>query len=126
MKSINCPCESGFDYESCCKPYHTNLSNPLTPVALMRSRYSAYVLQLIDYLLDTTHIANRYLHDRDAIGIWAKRNLWLGLEILEAEANTVQFKAFYKCDNKISIHHEVSTFKIENGRWYYYSGVYFD
>jgi SEC-C motif-containing protein len=53
-----CPCDSGQPYADCCGPWHGGLSEGVhapTPEALMRSRYSAYVLGLIDYLLATWH-----------------------------------------------------------------------
>lgn len=47
-----CPCHSGNEYEQCCKPYHDGQNAP-TPEKLMRSRYSAYALSLVDYILKT-------------------------------------------------------------------------
>ena len=47
-----CPCDSGQTYVDCCGPWHAGLAQGLhapTPETLMRSRYSAYVLGLIDY-----------------------------------------------------------------------------
>ena len=55
-----CPCDSGQTYVDCCGAWHLGLLQGLhapTPEALMRSRYSAYVLGLIDYLLATWHPA---------------------------------------------------------------------
>ena len=49
-----CPCDSGQTYVQCCGPWHQGLGLGVfapTPEALMRSRYSAYVLGLVDYLL---------------------------------------------------------------------------
>lgn len=55
-----CPCGSGQTCLDCCGLWHTGLRegrHAPTPEALMRSRYSAYVLGLIDYLLATWHPA---------------------------------------------------------------------
>ncbi|MBJ7449651.1 MAG: hypothetical protein JHC93_04750, partial [Parachlamydiales bacterium] len=49
-----CPCHSSLDYEKCCKPFHDGIPAP-TALALMRSRYSAYALHLIEYIIATTH-----------------------------------------------------------------------
>jgi len=126
MQTTICPCGSGKDYTVCCKPYHTKLANPKTPEALMRSRYSAYVLHLVDYLIDTTHPSKRYLHERNAISNWAKSNVWLRLEVLKAKDDKVEFKAFYQSNKQLNIHHELSTFILEKGNWYYLAGSYFD
>ena len=40
-----CPCGSGQSYTTCCGPWHAGVPAP-TAEALMRSRYSAYVLGL--------------------------------------------------------------------------------
>src|SRR5947208_1479091 len=48
-----CPCHSKKKYKKCCGPAHGGTPAP-TPEALMRSRYSAYVLGLAEYVLDTT------------------------------------------------------------------------
>ena len=50
----NCPCGSGAVYRDCCLPYHNKLQQPLDPVALVRARYSAYALENIDFIMDST------------------------------------------------------------------------
>lgn len=52
-----CPCGSGESYENCCKRYHEGLV-PENAERLMRSRYSAYALNLPDYIVSTTHPAS--------------------------------------------------------------------
>src|SRR5512139_1238531 len=91
-----CPCGSGNAYERCCGRYHAgpaHLRAP-SPEALMRSRYSAYVLGLTDYLLATWHPSTRPA----ALEPWDASLKWLGLEIrshAEADENhgTVEFIA---------------------------------
>ncbi len=39
----HCPCDSGTPYNQCCQPLHEGVA-ATTAEALMRSRYSAYVL----------------------------------------------------------------------------------
>lgn len=53
-----CPCGRGEPYGSCCGPLHGGEPAP-TAERLMRSRYSAFVLGLADYLLDTWHPQTR-------------------------------------------------------------------
>jgi SEC-C motif-containing protein len=49
-----CPCGSGRVLDECCGRYHAGEAAP-DAEALMRSRYSAYVLGLEDYLRATWH-----------------------------------------------------------------------
>lgn len=42
----------------------------------MRSRYSAYVLGLIDYLIETTLPAQQAGLDRAAISAWSAQSTW--------------------------------------------------
>lgn len=98
---------------------------PLTPEMLMRSRYCAYALHLADYLVATTHPSVRHLHSKNAILAWAKANVWLRLEICDADKDIVEFKAFYTHQNILQIHHERSTFLKDKGQWFYLNGTYF-
>ena len=123
---VKCPCCSNLAYENCCEPFHKNQDIPATPEALMRSRYAAYALHLIDYLIETTHPDIRHLHLKKDIEKWSKQNYWLKLEIISAINTKVEFKAYYQFNAKNFIHHESSTFKMENKRWYYLSGEYFN
>ncbi len=123
---MNCPCGSILAYINCCEPFHTGKVNPATPEAMMRSRYAAYTLHLIDYLIATTHPETRGLHVKKDIENWSKQNLWLKLEIISAVNNKVEFRAYYQHGSKSFIHHENSTFKVENKKWYYLSGAYFN
>lgn len=51
--SSPCPCGSGKSYGDCCRPYHLAQAYAESAEQLMRSRYSAYALQLENYLLKT-------------------------------------------------------------------------
>ena len=125
MSIISCACSSAKPYSECCQTYHSKSAFAQTPEQLMRSRYSAYALHLVDYLWDTTHPAKRYLYDKADMEKWAKDNHWLRLEIIVAQKEVVEFKAFYQQGLKEFIHHERSIFKKEDGKWYYFSGDHF-
>lgn len=120
----NCPCESGKSYQLCCEPFHEGKLPP-TAEALMRSRYSAYVLHLEDYLLKTWHPNTRPATLKLSDDINTK---WLGLSILHAEQSsditaTVEFVARYKIGgNRAERLHEISQFEFSD-RWYYLKGV---
>ena len=115
-----CPCESGQPYSNCCGPSHEGLVAP-TPEALMRSRYSAYVLGLIDYLLATWHPSS-------APGELELAPVkWLGLEVLHTQATgdagVVEFVARLRDGSgRAQRMHETSRFLREDGRWYYIDG----
>lgn len=118
-----CPCESGKSYQACCEPLH--LGQPAkTAEALMRSRYSAYVLHLENYLLRTWHPSTRPMALNLSDDVNTK---WLGLTIIrttnasETEA-TVEFVARYKVGgNRAERLHEISQFEFSDA-WYYLTG----
>jgi len=122
---MNCHCGNTLSYENCCQPYHLNENVP-TAQALMRSRYSAFVLKNADYLYHTTHPSKRTHNSREAYLHSAKTTTWLKLEILYADMNTVEFKAYYlTAGHKVEALHEKSNFKLENGIWYYVDGNFY-
>ncbi len=119
-----CPCDSGLPYGQCCSPWHTGLSEGVhasTPEALMRSRYSAYVLGLIEYLLATWH-GSTSPGDLELPPV-----KWLGLEVRHAEesgdAGVVEFVARLREGGRAQRMHETSRFVREQGRWFYIDGV---
>ena len=123
LKLSECPCGSGQHYDDCCGPWHTGLDAGVhapTPEALMRSRYSAYVLGLIDYLLATWHPST-------APGeLELPPVKWLGLEVRHAEmagdAGVVEFVARCKNNGRAERMHETSRFVRQDGRWLYIDG----
>ena len=68
--SKRCPCESGEIDDACCGMYHAGVPAP-TALALMRSRYTAYVRGEIDYLADT----QRDALDRAGAAQWSRDTL---------------------------------------------------
>jgi SEC-C motif-containing protein len=127
MTKIKCYCGSPKNFDKCCEPFINGTEKAPTALELMRSRYSAYATHSADYLLATTHISERKYYSKSEILNWATSNKWLQLEIVAATENTVEFKAYF-LDNKLQkqIHHEFSTFKLENGSWFYVDGKFFD
>ncbi|MBM5570457.1 MULTISPECIES: YchJ family protein [Deefgea] len=119
---ISCPCGRAASYEKCCGTYHVNLAAP-TPEALMRSRYSAYVLGLSDYLMATWHVSTRPT-DLDLTDDAAVK--WLGLKVdfanEQGDQGEVHFVARYKIGGKAHRLMEKSRFVLEEGRWFYLDG----
>jgi SEC-C motif domain protein len=86
----------------------------------MRSRYTAYVLNLGAYLLATWHPEKR----PQELDFDRTPQRWVGLKVLRREeqgpdAATVEFIAHYKASGRVQKLHEVSRFVRENGRWLY-------
>ncbi len=89
----------------------------------MRSRYSAYVLGLADYLIETWHVSVRPA-DLDLTDDAAVK--WLGLTVDFAsetgDEGAVHFVARYKVGGKAHRLSEKSRFVREGGRWFYLDG----
>lgn len=120
-----CSCGSGRPYSDCCGPCHAG-TPAATAEALMRSRYSAYVLALEAYLLATWHPSTRPVSLKLQETPQAK---WLGLQVKRHEPTgpdsaRVEFVARYKVGGRAHRLHELSRFLRENGRWYYVDGEF--
>lgn len=117
-----CPCGGG-DYDACCGRWHVGAAAP-DAEALMRSRYSAYVLGDSAYLLATWHRETRPVTlDLEA----EPQPKWLGLEVkryqlLDGAHAQVEFVARYKVNGRAYRMRETSRFTRLDGRWYYLDG----
>ncbi|KHN68276.1 preprotein translocase subunit SecA [Acinetobacter calcoaceticus] len=124
MTQHTCPCGKG-SYAECCEPLHLGTAKALTAEQLMRSRYSAFALQQIDYIVKTTALGQQTALDKDAIADWSKQNQWLGLEVVNAKEKLgkthaqVEFKAHYHDGQKAQVHHEVSHFVFHQQQWFF-------
>ncbi|WP_213993618.1 YchJ family protein [Sodalis sp. dw_96] len=129
---IPCHCGSGLGFEDCCGPFISGTRYPLTPVQLMRSRYSAYVLQNLDYLIATWHPDCHAEQWRDDITAHFPVTQWKGLTIKDERAGKnshesyVEFIAvFYdRHTRRPGFIHERSRFVQLNERWYYIDGIH--
>ena|SRR6218665_1663610 len=120
---MSCPCCSGKAYSECCESILSEEQKPTTPEALMRSRYTAYTLCDVEYLIKTTHPKMRKYYSAKSIRNWAEKSTWLKLEVVSASGINVHFKAYFQDENQqLQIHEELSTFKQENGVWYFVDG----
>ncbi|MFT5204488.1 MAG: SEC-C motif-containing protein [Candidatus Aldehydirespiratoraceae bacterium] len=119
----NCPC-GGEEHSTCCGPI-LNGGNAATAEALMRSRFTAFVLRRSDYLLES------WASETRPPTLDLDRSLrWLRLEIVDTvdgrmfdTDGVVEFKAHYEGPLGADVLHERSTFRRHNGRWVYVSGV---
>jgi len=124
-RAPSCPCGSTVRYEDCCGRYHAgplHLQAP-TAEALMRSRYSAFVLDLTDYLLASWHASTRPLRlEPNEPGL-----TWLGLDVrrhtvVDADHATVEFVARNKLAGRAQRLQELSRFVREDAIWFYVDG----
>jgi SEC-C motif domain protein len=123
--TLTCPCDTGLAYALCCGRWHAGPAHLQAPdaQALMRSRYSAYVLGLSDYLLHTWHASTR-----PTDGVAPRQALrWLGLQIkrferIDPTQAIVEFVARSKEAGRATRLHEISRFVFEDGRWFYVDG----
>ena len=125
-----CPCgqrdakQRALGYAACCGRYITAFDTTAAPTAeaLMRSRYSAFVLQDGAYLLATWHASTR-----PATLDFEPVPKWLGLEVRAHQTTgvdtaEVEFVARYRVEGRAVRLHERSRFVREDGRWYYVDG----
>ena len=123
--SLPCDCGAPRPYAECCASYHGGPLHLQAPSAeaLMRSRYSAFVRDLGDYLLATWHPSTRPA----AVEPNPEGLRWLGLEVRrhatqDADHATVEFVARSKLGGRAQRLHETSRFVREGGRWFYVDG----
>jgi SEC-C motif-containing protein len=129
-KYSQCPCDSKQPYDKCCRPYHQG-DLPQTALCLMRSRYSAYSLGLVDYVIASTHKDNAaYTEDlqawRQDLESFCRQTSFTGLKILQVEegveTSTVSFTAYLRQGDTDASFSEKSNFAKQDGRWLYRSG----
>jgi SEC-C motif-containing protein len=101
----------------------------MTPAKLMRSRYSAYVMQDADYLVATWHASVRVESLKSDISAGFANTQWLGLTVFEEAQGRderegfVSFVARFMDQGQESAIIERSRFLKESGRWYYVDGT---
>jgi SEC-C motif-containing protein len=124
-----CPCGSGKKLKRCCGPLHDGVPAP-TAEALMRSRYSAYALGNVRYLVSSTDPSGPVWRDDAAwpeeIARFCREVRFEGLEVLSHEPGDdvahVTFRARLSAGGKDVSFGERSRFTRAGGRWRYHSG----
>ena len=128
-----CPCGrttakgKAVAYADCCGRFVEHFDSQPAPDAehLMRSRYTAFVLERAPYLLATWHASQRPAELDFEPG--AK---WLGLQIKDFRPTgdnsaEVEFVARFRVAGRAVRLHERSRFVLEDGRWFYVDGDQF-
>jgi SEC-C motif-containing protein len=132
MTDQTCPCRAmdsqQLAYSACCARYIEERLPAPSAEALVRSRYTAFAIGDIDYLVDSLAPESRHDFDRKAITHWSRSSQWLGLEILSTEQGPtgdetgyVEFVAHFTSEGERYSHRERSLFRhdAQNGRWYF-------
>jgi len=122
-----CPCGRNtvkgqvLNLDACCGPFHAGVDAP-DAESLMRSRYSAFVLGHVPYLMNTWHSSQR-----PAELTLESEAKWLGLQIKQHRTTgehtaEVEFVARFRVSGQAIRQHERSRFVREDGRWFYVGG----
>ena len=126
-----CPCGrttpkgQALSLADCCGPLHAGQPAP-DAERLMRSRYSAFVLGDVPYLLSTWHSSQRPAELKLEAG-----GKWLGLDIKQhrmtgPDTAEVEFVARFRVGGKAVRQHERSRFvrekSLDGTRWFYVDG----
>ncbi|MGV6859141.1 MAG: YchJ family protein [bacterium] len=121
-----CHCGSTLPFSQCCEPALTGEQPALTAEALMRSRYTAYVLENWRYLYKTWHPQTRPTRKELAR---TSSTHWEKLEVVNTEAGTasdssgqVEFIATFIEAGAVHQLHETSRFEKLGGAWVYVDG----
>ena len=124
-ENSGCPCGSGQNVGDCCLQLIRYGLKAQTAEALMRSRYSAYVLGEEAYLLASWHADTRPA----ALNLSASGVVWTGLEVIRVrkgqaddKEGSVEFIARYRLNGSKEQIHELSRFVFEQGQWFYLDG----
>jgi SEC-C motif-containing protein len=127
--TTTCPCGRNdargrtLPYAACCGRWLDAATPAPDAESLMRSRYTAFVLERSDYLLASWHSSTRPQRVDFEPGV-----KWLGLEVrwqeqADAAHAQVEFVARQRGRTGSAIRlHERSRFVNEQGRWFYVDG----
>ncbi|MGN6609772.1 MAG: YchJ family protein [Jatrophihabitans sp.] len=125
MAASTCPCGTGGAYAECCGPLHAGTRRAATAGELMRSRYSAFAVGDVAYLVASWHPTTRPASiELDPAQRWTR------LEILaerrggpDDSAGVVEFRAHYRQHGADGVLHERSSFVRDDGAWRYVAAL---
>ena len=120
---MKCLCGKPIEFEACCGAILSGKRKAESPEELMRSRYSAYVVEDVDYLVRTTWPASRAPNLAASIRHWMDQVQWLQLTVLFSGKDTVEFVAEYISGGRTGRLHERSLFRKQKGEWFYVGEV---
>jgi SEC-C motif-containing protein len=127
---MQCPCFSGKSYANCCEPIHLRKKWP-TPLELMRSRFSAYAMKNVDYIIQTTHPNHEMFkmpssHNKKELLIFVMTTQFKNLKVLSDEIKGktafVTFEVELEQNGEKTAFREKSRFLKKGDQWLYESG----
>lgn len=138
-ENMKCPCGDRQDvlaraYSDCCEPFIKGNAKPEHCEQLMRSRYTAYSLSEVDYLIATWHPSKQSALNRQELIQSAKSTEWLRLQVVKSSqqgtTGTVEFNAWFNDKyangsapkSPINCLHETSRFEKVGDQWFYVDG----
>ena len=125
-----CNCGSSIPYGDCCGPYISGQRRAPTAETLMRSRYTAYAREEVDYILHPQAPESRKPSLEREVLRFAQTADFLGLTIEHTDGGgdgdargTVEFTARYQVDGNRHVMRERSHFRCDDeAGWYYVNG----
>ncbi|WP_432696277.1 YchJ family protein [Marinobacterium sp. YM272] len=124
-----CPCGSGKTFAQCCEPALNGTRPAPTAEALMRSRYCAFAIGAVEYLLQTIAPEKRQEGDAELLTEQTQVTTWTGLKILSTRNGTendslgeVSFEARFESGPSKGVLREHSRFRRDAQRWVYVDG----
>jgi len=132
--SVNdkCPCGSNIKYKKCCQVFHKGkIAN--TALELMKSRYSAYVIKDVKYIINTTDVNNpdftlETISWANDIEEFCTNSEFRSLDILEyIEDDNISYVKFYVnlyIQGQDQSFTEKSKFVKINNKWLYVNGEF--
>lgn len=125
----SCPCGSGAPLAECCGPVVSGERGAATAEALMRSRYTAYVLGDMPHLKRSLDPKGQAAFDEAGAQEWSEKAQWKGLEILGIKGGgaadsegEVEFVASFIMDGQEQRLRERARFRKRDGQWRYVDG----
>ena len=119
----SCFCGRSLSFSNCCQPLILGHQKAITAEQLMRSRYSAFVVGNLDYLLSTQiPLVSQDEFDLSAHIKWTKLIVKNSIQGEDKDQHGhVLFEAHFNdlTSGKLGIHSELSEFKKVNGDWKY-------
>ena len=126
LNTLACLCGGSSPNTDCCELLHSHTAVAQTAEQLMRSRFTAYAMHNVEYLLASWDKSKR----PDTIDFSKDNSTWTRLEIVSTKKGSekdskgiVEFKAYYLLNDEEYVMHEISRFKKTEGHWFYLDGV---
>ena len=124
MSTTACPCGSQRLLNECCGQYLYTETDAPTAEALMRSRYTAFALKNIPYILST--VPSEYPQNEQEINDWAFTCEFVKLQVIRKQQGksshrkgVVEYIASFIENGKAQELHEVAHFRQVNKQWFY-------